>query len=100
MVSGAGTSPGAGTRGGQVRERGQAAREPHRICRTIFVTNDSRKRSSHLQDDLLRRLVGVEEGAHVDEGPLLAAGVLALEVVPAKLDQLLAVLHQLLRHLP
>lgn len=52
-----------------------------------------------LQNDLLGRLVGLQEVADVDEGPLLAgAAVLPLQVVPPVLDQLLAVRVQLLGH--
>ena len=53
-----------------------------------------------LQHDLLGGLVGVEEVADVEEGVVLGGAVVALEVVPAELDELLAVLHQLLRRAP
>ena len=55
---------------------------------------------AHLQDNLLGGLVGVEEVADVEEGIVLGGAVVALEMVPAELDELLAVLHQLLRRAP
>ena len=57
-------------------------------------------RGARLQDDLLGGLVGIQEVADVEEGVVLGGAVVALEVVPAKLDELLAVLHQLLRRAP
>ena len=49
----------------------------------------------NLEHNLLGSLVRLQKVADVDERPLLAADVLGLEVVPTKLDELLAVSHEL-----
>ena len=49
----------------------------------------------NLEHYLLGSLVRLQKVADVDERPLLAADVLGLEVVPTKLDELLAVSHEL-----
>jgi len=55
---------------------------------------------ARLQHDLLGRLVGLQEVRDVEEGIVLGGAVVALEVVPAELDQLLAVRDQLPRRAP
>ena len=45
----------------------------------------------YLKDYLLRGLVRLQKMAHIKEGMVLVAGLLPLEVIPAKLDELLAV---------
>lgn len=65
----------------------------------LFGRDGHSTQRPHLEHDFFRRLVGVEKVADVDEGPLLGGAVLVLEVIPPKLDELLAVLHQLALHL-
>ena len=77
-----------GQRGGESAER-----LAHKLLRLGLAR--AKERDEHLQDDLLRRLIRLEEVAHVDEGPLLGAAVLRLEMVPAELDELLAMAHEL-----
>ena len=57
------------------------------------------KGASHLERDLLRRHKDTEEVAHVQEGIEATGAVIPLQVVPARLDELLAVGGQLLGHL-
>jgi len=47
--------------------------------------------TDYLKDYFLRGLVRLQKMAHVEEGMVLVTGLLPLQVIPAKLDELLAV---------
>ena len=81
-----------------------ARRQPHREggCENVERLLDERarvglegaqQRHVDLQDDLRRRVVDLDEAADVHVRALLGLRVLTLQVVPAKLDELFAVLH-------
>ena len=77
-----------GQRGNQSAER-----LSHELLRLWLARAE--QGDENLEHDLLGSLVRLQKVADVDERPLLAADVLGFEVVPTKLDELLAVSHEL-----
>eukprot|EP00968_Pinguiococcus_pyrenoidosus_P010807 scaffold870_cov268-Pinguiococcus_pyrenoidosus.AAC.9 len=63
---------------------------------TIIWLERPQERDVHLQDDLRRGLVHRDEATDIHIGPLLAEAVVSLQVVPGKLDELPAVVDQLI----
>ena len=59
--------------------------------RPLLTSTLSPRGAAYLKDNLLRCLVRLQEVAHIQEGMVLVAGLLPLQVVPPKLDELLAV---------